>query len=140
MGDRTKESALDILSMSPVFRAAPSADLERLAPRCQCERYRRGTEILRRGAPGDALGVLGRGRVKSLLLSPDGEAEFIISMLWPGDVFGEIAPFEQPTRGSTTIAITESEVAFVPRGELIALLERRPAVAIQLLEALASKR
>lgn len=125
--------------MSPIFQVAPSADLERLAARCLCERYRRGAEIVRRGAPGDALGVLGRGRVKTLLPSPDGEGEFIVAMFWSGDVFGEIAAFEQPSYGASTIAITECEVAFVPRGDLLSLLERRPAVAVRLLEALASK-
>ncbi|HXC50771.1 MAG TPA: Crp/Fnr family transcriptional regulator [Candidatus Limnocylindrales bacterium] len=139
MGDRTKESALGILAMSPVFQAAPSSDLERLAPRCLWERYRKGAEIIRRGAPGDSLGVVGKGRVKVVLPSPDGEAEFIIAMFWPGDVFGEIAAFEQPAYVASTIAITETEIAFVPRVELIALLERRPAVAIRLLEAVSSK-
>lgn len=139
MTDRTKDSVLGVLALSPIFQAAPSSDLERLAPRCLYERYRRGAEIVRRGTPGDSLGVLGRGRLKTLLPSPDGEAEFIIAMLWPGDVFGEIAAFEHPAYGASTVAITESEVVFVPRTELIATLERRPAVAIKLLEALAAK-
>jgi len=139
MGERTMDSVLNILSMAPVFQAAPSADLERLAPRCRCERYRRGAEIVRRGSPGDSLGVLGRGRIKSLLPSPDGEAEFIISMCWPGDVFGEIAAFEQTSYAVSSVAITECEVVFVSRTELLPLLERRPAVAIRLLEAMSAK-
>jgi CRP/FNR family cyclic AMP-dependent transcriptional regulator len=139
MVDRTKESALAVLAMSPVFQAAPSADLERLASRCLCERYRKGAEIVRRGSSGDSLGVVGRGRVKTLLPSPDGEAEFIIALLWPGDIFGEIVTFEQSTYAVSSVAVTETEIVFVPRLELLTLLERRPAAAIRMLEVMAAK-
>lgn len=139
MPERSTDSALGILSRSRIFQAAPSADLERLAPRCLFERYRRGSPIARRGAPGESLIVLGRGRVKGTLPSPDAEGEFVIGIFWPGDVFGEIAVFDRQARAGSAVAITEVEVAFVPRADLLALLERRPAVAIRLAEALCDK-
>jgi CRP/FNR family transcriptional regulator, cyclic AMP receptor protein len=139
MADRPTDTALGILARSRVFQAAPSADLERLAVRCSCERYRKGAEILRRGGPGDFLAVLGRGRVKATLPAPGAEGEFLVGLFWPGDVFGEIAVFDQLARVGTGIAITEAEVAFVPRSELMPLLERRPAVAIRMVETLCEK-
>jgi CRP/FNR family transcriptional regulator, cyclic AMP receptor protein len=139
MGEKPNDPTFRILATSRVFQVAPSSDLERLASHCLCERYRRGAEIVRRGAPGDSLAVLGRGRVKNILPSPTGEAEFVTAMFWPGDVFGEIAAFDRRARAGTVIAVTEAEVVFVPRTELMSLLERRPAVAIRLIESLCEK-
>lgn len=139
MADRPTDNALGILSRSRVFQGVPSADLERLAARCACERYRKGAVISRRGNPGEALTVLGRGRVKATLPSPGAEGEFLVAMFWPGDVFGEAAVFENLARPATGIAITEVEVAFVPRAELLTLIERRPAVSLRLIEALCEK-
>ena len=90
-------------------------------------------------SPATSLIVVGRGRIKGTLPSPHADGEFIVSMFWPGDVFGEIPLFDNQSRAATATVVTEAEVLFVPRNELLALLERRPAVAIRLIEALCDK-
>jgi CRP/FNR family transcriptional regulator, cyclic AMP receptor protein len=130
---------LGILLRSRVFQAAPTTELERLAPRCVTERYHRGAQIIRRGAPGDTLVVVGRGRVKGSVFAPDAIGEFIIGMFSPGDVFGEVSVFCGDSRGLSAVAVTETEALFVPRAELMALLERRPAVAVRLMETICEK-
>lgn len=131
--------SLGILARSRVFQGVPSGDLERLAPRCAYERYRRGAAIARLGEVGDSLLVVGRGRVKAVLPSPHADGEFLVAMFWPGDVFGEMPVFDLQARAMTGVAVTEAEILFVPRTELIALLERRPGVAIRLIETLCDK-
>jgi len=131
--------SLGILARSRVFQGIPSSDLERLAPRCAYERYRRGATIVRLGEVGDSLLVVGRGRVKGVLPSPHADGEFIVNILWPGDVFGEIPLFDNQSRAATGVAVTEAEILFIPKNEMLALLERRPAVAIRLIEALCDK-
>jgi len=139
MSESPTTVSLGILSRSRVFQAVPSGDLERLASRCSYERYRRGAVIMRLGDPGDALLVVGRGRVKATLPSPNADGEFIIGLLWPGDVMGELAVFDRNARAISAVAVTEAEVLFVPRTELMTLLERRPAVATRLLETVCEK-
>lgn len=139
MAESVPSAILGILARSPVFQVAPAAELERLASRCVFQRYRRGSEIVRRGAAGDALIVIGRGRIKGILPSPAADGEFLMGLFWPGDVIGEVAVFENPVRAGGAVAITETEVAFVPRAELLPLLERRPAVALRLVETLCYK-
>ena len=139
MAEKPVNPCLGILSRSRVFQAAPCADLEGLALRCVVERYRRGEQIVQRGVPGDALVVVGRGRAKATLPAPGADAELVVSLLWPGDLFGEAELFDRQVRTATAIAVTEVEVAFVPRIEFLALLERRPAVAVRLAEALCDK-
>ena len=139
MPDISTTACLAILARSRVFRAATTADLERLAPLCICERYRRGAKIVRRGSAGEALAVVGRGKVKATLPSPNAEGEFVIAMFWPGDVFGEVAVFDRQARTINAVAVNDSEVVFVPRVELLSLLERRPQVAVRLIESLCEK-
>ncbi|MFN2376435.1 MAG: Crp/Fnr family transcriptional regulator [Candidatus Binatia bacterium] len=139
MAELQAELCLEILSRSPVFQPATSSELERLAPRCTCERYRRGAEILRKGTVGDCLGVLGRGRVKGTLPSPEADGEFLVQMFWPGDVFGEVVIFDRQPRAGSAVAVTEAEIVFVPRVDVLALIDRRPAVALGLLEGLCDK-
>jgi CRP/FNR family transcriptional regulator, cyclic AMP receptor protein len=139
MADSTSAISLGILSRSRVFQAAPVAELERLAPRCMFQRYRPGAEIAYRGAPGDALGVIGRGCAKGTLPSPSANGELIVAIFVPGEVFGEAPLFDARPRAVTVTAITECEVAFVPKAELVPLLERRPGVAMRLLEAVCDK-
>lgn len=139
MVEKPVNACLGILSRSRVFQAAPSADLEGLALRCVVERYRRGAEIVQRGVSRDALVVVGRGRVKATLPAPAADAELVVNLLWPGDFFGEAELFDRQDRAATAIAVTEVEVAFVPRIDFLALLERRPAVAVRLAEALCDK-
>lgn len=132
-------AALEILTRSRVFQAAPAADIERLAPHCTHQRYRRGDTIAGMGAVGDTLIVVGRGRIKATLPSPSGEHEFLMAMFWPGDVMGETSLFDQKARPASGVAVTDVEVVFVPRIELLTLLERRPAVTIRLAESLCVK-
>ena len=139
MSDSTSAISLGILSRSRVFQAAPVAELERLAPRCTFQRYRAGAEIAYRGGPGDALGVIGRGCAKGTLPSPSANGELIIAIYVPGEIFGEPPLFDIRPRATTVSAITEAEVTFVPKTDLLSLLDRRPGVSIRLLEAVCDK-
>lgn len=130
---------LAILRRSWVFQVAPVSDLERLASRCSVERYRRGSRVARRGAAGDSLFVLGRGRVKGTLPSPDADGEFLVSLFWPGDVFGEVSIFDKSALLGSAFAITDSELLVVPRPDILALLERRPAVSLRLMASICDK-
>lgn len=139
MPEAPNSTILGILARSRVFQTVPAGDLERLALHCTPGRYRRGAAILQTGEPGDMLVVVGRGRVKGTIPSPDGDGEFLIGMLWPGDCFGEIAVFDYRARAAAATAVTECEVVLVPRAELLSLMERRPAVAIRLVESVCEK-
>lgn len=130
---------LAILRRSWVFQAAPASDLERLAARCSVERYRRGARITRRGSSGDSLYVLGRGRVKGTLPSPDADGEFLIGLFWPGDVFGEVSIFDKAALLGSSFAIADSELLVIPRTEVLSLLERRPAVSLRLMGSICDK-
>lgn len=132
-------SGASILRSAPAFQSVPLPELERLAARCTLQRFRRGAHVMRRGAPGESLLVVGRGRLKATLASPTADGEFLCGMFWPGDTFGELSIFGPRQRPVSATALTDCEILFVPREHLLALLERRPAVIVRLIEQLCDR-
>jgi CRP-like cAMP-binding protein len=128
-----------ILSRTRVFQDLPQGDLDRLCARSNYQRYRRGTSIVRNGDLRDSLIVVGRGRVKVGLTSPAADGELIVGLLRPGSVFGETCVLDHHARTMTAVALVDTEVVFVPRQELLAVIERRPAIALGLLETVCDK-
>ena len=67
------------LERSPVFGPLPLAERERLAGLMQRRVYRRGQNIFHQDDPAGAVYLIESGRVKVVLVTPDGEV--IDSML-----------------------------------------------------------
>jgi CRP/FNR family cyclic AMP-dependent transcriptional regulator len=128
-----------ILSRSRVFEVLPPEELERVAGRSVFRRLRRGEPLTRHGDRGNSLIVVGKGRLKVVLPSAEPGSEFLVGTFVAGDVIGEIRLFENVPRVGSHVAVIETEVLLVPKTELLALIDRRPVVAIRLLEAVAGK-
>ena len=139
MPESQNELSVGILSRSRVFQNLPAADLSRLSTRCIYERYRRGAAVRRDGDARDALVVLGRGRVKASLASPTADGELIVGLLGSGEVFGEPSLFDGEAKVMSAVTLTDTEVLFVPRRELLAIIEKTPAIALGLLESVCEK-
>jgi len=139
MAEPLTETRVRILAGARVFEDLPSGDLERLAVHSECKRFRRGAVITQRGEATDSLMVVGRGRLKGTIPSPNGNGEFIVILFSQGEVFGEVAVFDRQVRAGTAVAVTECEILFVPRTELFAVMEQRPALAIRLAESICLK-
>jgi CRP/FNR family cyclic AMP-dependent transcriptional regulator len=128
-----------VLQQSWLFQPLPVVEREWLAPRCTLVRYRRGARIVRRGVAGQALYVIAQGQVKGTLTSPVGDGEFVIALLWPGDSFGECSVLECPGAVGNAVAMTDVQLLAVPRADMLALLERCPALRLRLLGAIIDK-
>ncbi|MCK4447311.1 MAG: Crp/Fnr family transcriptional regulator, partial [Candidatus Marinimicrobia bacterium] len=76
--------------------------------------------------------------VKITRLSDDGR-EVILSILGEGDFFGEMSIFDGESRSANVVALEDSEVYILKRGDFIDLLEKHPKIAIALLQELATR-
>jgi signal transduction histidine kinase len=59
----------------------------------------------------------------------------VFSQLGPGEIFGEMAVIEHRPRSATATALKEAEVYFIPRGEMLSLIQRSPALAFAIVAA-----
>lgn len=98
----------------------------------------RGHVLFREGEPGDCLYIIRSGKVKLGRKSVDGR-ENLLSVLGPGEMFGELSMFDPGPRTATATAVGDTVLYELSHTELLSWLERFPAVARYLLEALARR-
>ena len=85
-----------------------------------------GKVFFSQGDPADALFYIQGGKVKVTTLSSHGK-EAVVSILGPGDFFGEGSLAGQPLRISTVTAIADSSVARLQKAAVIRVLHEQPA-------------
>ena len=76
---------------------------------------------------GDFFFMILEGRIKVTILGDDGR-EIILSMLGPGDFFGEMALLDNEPRSATAIAVEESELLVAPPHRLPERDRRQPRI------------
>ena len=127
-----------VLESVNLFRSLAPAELRALRAITQERRFPAGTEIFREGDPGDGVYVVSDGLVEiSGLVS--GEARRVFSQLGPGEIFGEMAVIERRPRSATATALKDTSVYFIPRDEMLALLQRSPSSAFNVLQEISRR-
>jgi signal transduction histidine kinase len=102
------------------------------------QKFSAGQEIFKEGDKGDGVFVVKEGRVEiSGRVSPD--ARLVFSLVGPGDIFGEMAVIENKPRSACAVARQETTVYFIPRAEMLALVEHSPALALALLREISHR-
>jgi CRP-like cAMP-binding protein len=106
--------------------------LERLAELAVRRAYRSGEIVFSQGDTGDALYGVVSGRIRISAGAADGR-EIFFNIIEPGDTFGEIALLDGGTRTAAAVATMASELVSIRREHFLAVLEREPRVALELL-------
>ena len=128
----------EVVLRAPMFAAIDAAAAHALFESMTRFELARGRSVFAEGDPGDRLYVIGSGAVKLGRRSPDGR-ENLLSVLGPGEMFGELSLFDPGPRTATATAVNDAVLYELGHGELIAWLELHPAVAKHLLQALARR-
>jgi signal transduction histidine kinase len=128
-------AALELLHL---FKNLAPDDLQILRSITKERKIPAGGEIFREGDPGDGLYFVKNGLVEiSGLINAD--ARRVFSQLGPGEIFGEMSVIEDRLRSATATALKETEIYFIPRGEMLALLQRSPALAFNMLQEISRR-
>jgi signal transduction histidine kinase len=97
-----------------------------------------GQEIFREGDAGNGLYFVKDGLVEISGLV-GGNTRRVFSQLGPGEVFGEMAVIEQRPRSATATALKNTIVYFIPRDEMLSLIQRVPSLAFGLLQQISHR-
>ncbi len=92
-----------------------------------------GTELVREGDPGDFFCLLVEGEARVT------KNRKLLSVLGPGECFGEMALLHAAPRSATVTAETDMRVVVLDSREFSTLLEKVPAVARNVLAAVAER-
>ena len=128
----------DYLGFQPLF--APLSPKERLdlALRMRLRHYARNEVIFHRDDPGTHLYLIATGTVK-ISVEEEGGQEVVIALVRGGDVFGELALFDEGQRSATVTSLTETTTFTLASRDFTDVLHRNPAAMAQLLALLARR-
>jgi CRP/FNR family cyclic AMP-dependent transcriptional regulator len=127
-----------VLATVPLFAALDDETGELLATALTTRAVDRGHVVFSEGDTGDRLFIVMDGKVKISRAAADGR-ENLLTVLGPGEMFGELSLFDPGARTATATAVTESTLASLDHDDLRPLLLNEPGMAVQLLRALAQR-
>src|ERR1017187_2115054 len=125
------------LEAIPLFRQLNRIELQALRLIAQERQFAAGQEVFHEGAPGDGVYFVKAGLVE--ISAGTGVARRVFSQLGPGEIFGEMAIIEHRPRSASASAGPDTEVYFLPRGEMLAFIERSPGLAFALLQQISHR-
>jgi CRP/FNR family transcriptional regulator len=135
----TRPADLDgVLAGVPLFAGLDGETAAVLVPALTTRSVERGHVVFSEGDAGDRLFVVLHGKVKISRAAADGR-ENLLAVLGPGEMFGELSLFDPGPRTATVTAVTDAALASLDHDDLRPLLLQQPAVAVQLLRALAQR-
>jgi CRP-like cAMP-binding protein len=132
------EAKLELFRQIPYLRSLPDTALQALAASLREHSYESGDVIFRKGDESEGLGVVLRGRVRTVTTSPEGR-EQVLKVFGVGRTFGDIPVFDDEPQPADAMAMSDSIVVFIPQDDLLACLRQSPDAAIEVIRLFASR-
>jgi len=128
----------EVLKTVPIFSELSDEDITSLAHLAIRKRYPKDTVVFFENEEGDFFFTILEGRIKVTILGDDGR-EVILSMLGPGDFFGEMALLDNEPRSATAIAVEESELLSLHRSDFQSVLNDNRSINTALIRVLSAR-
>ena len=106
-----------VLKAVPLFSSCPDEQLRMLAAVVTRKSVSRSTTVMASGDPTDSLYIVLSGRLKVLMSDADGK-EVILSILGPGEFFGEMGLIDDSPRSASVTAIEPCELLSIAKRDL----------------------
>jgi CRP/FNR family transcriptional regulator, cyclic AMP receptor protein len=129
------EDTAELLSRVPVFAELGADDLGRVAQVAVPRSYDGQQVIFREGDDSDTCYIVRSGHARAIRQHSDGRT-ITLARFGPGDIFGELAMFDDERRSATVEALDDLSTVAIPGSAMRGLLERHPEIAVKLVIAL----
>ncbi len=126
---------VDLLGRVPVFSTLERGDLERIAEVSVPRSFDPGQAVFREGDASDTCYVVREGHARAIRTHGDGRT-ITLANFGPGDIFGELAMFEDERRSATVEAIDQMSVVGVLGPDMRRLMAEHPQISMRLVIAL----
>ena len=127
-----------IIRKAPLFSALDDAAAHELRQSMVSLKLNKGQVLFKEGQEGDRLYVIVHGKIKLGTQSNDGR-ENLLSILGPGEMFGELSLFDPEPRTSTATAVTDVRLVSLAHDAVIGLITSNPQTSLELLRRLAQR-
>jgi CRP-like cAMP-binding protein len=128
----------EVVRRAPLFTALDEAAALSLRASMDTVKIAKGSILFKEGDDGEHLYVIIDGKLKLGTSSGDGR-ENLLSILGPGEMFGELSLFDPGPRTSTATAVTDAKLLSLSHEKVIPWLKQNPEVSLQLLTRLSQR-
>jgi CRP/FNR family transcriptional regulator, cyclic AMP receptor protein len=135
MGATRSADVAGLLGRVPAFSTLERTDLERIAEVAVPRRFEPGQVVFREGDASDTCYVVRDGHARAVRTHGDGRT-ITLATFGPGDIFGELAMFEDERRSATVEALEPTNVVGVLGPDMRRLMRAHPEIATRLVIAL----
>ena len=108
MATPSSAEVVELLARVPIFSTLETDDLQRIAQLAVPRRFEAGQVVFREGDASDTCYVVHTGRTRAVHQHGDGRT-ITLATFGPGDIFGELALFEDELRSATIEALERDE-------------------------------
>ncbi|HDZ26524.1 MAG TPA: Crp/Fnr family transcriptional regulator [Candidatus Aminicenantes bacterium] len=122
-----------------IFSGLSDKEMEMVSHVSFMKKYSKKETIYLPGDRKEQIYLLKSGRVKISKLSAEGK-ELILTMLGPGDVFGEMALVDDSPSGTIAETMDETHICVISRKNFEALLTQKPELAFQITKLIGLRR
>jgi CRP-like cAMP-binding protein len=126
---------VDLLGRVPVFSMLEQDDLGRIAQLAVPRSFEPGQIVFREGDASDTCYIVRSGRARAIREHADGRT-ITLATFGPGDIFGELAMFEDELRSATVEAVQHTSVVAVLGPDMRRLMVEHPEISMRLVVAL----
>jgi len=129
------ERTAELLRRVPVFATLAEEELESVAQVAVPRRFLAGQTVFREGDESDTCYIVRAGRARAIRQHTDGRT-IALATFGPGDIFGELAMFDNERRSATVEAVEDTEAIAILGPDMRRLLREHPDISVKLLAAL----
>jgi CRP/FNR family transcriptional regulator, cyclic AMP receptor protein len=122
---RTAPTPAELLSRHPIFGKLPQKAIGQFAAYAARRRVVRGTAIFSKGDPGNSLIAVLDGCVRISVPTANGH-EVVLSMVQPGEIFGEMGLLDGQPRSADATAVYDSELMVIDRRDFVPFMRSEP--------------
>lgn len=129
------QATLELLSKVPVFATLAEPDLQRVAEVTVTRSFAPQHVIFREGDTSDTCYVVASGHARAIREHSDGR-QIALAHFGPGDIFGELAMFDDEARSATVDTLDQVEAVAILGPDFRRLLKDHPDIAVKLVVSL----
>ena len=128
----------EIIKSTSLFEGLSEEEIEVVSRLIFEKKFGKGETIFFEGDEADGFYIVSSGQIKVFKMNPMGK-EHILHIFGPGEPVGEVPVFSKQPFPANAEAIIKSSTLFFPRRDFVALIEKNPSIALNMLAVLSRR-
>jgi CRP/FNR family transcriptional regulator len=133
-----KKEYAQIIQYSPIFSSLEENEIEQLSGLISEHKFVSDQTIFWEGDESNYFYFVAEGKIKVSKLASTGK-EIVLSFFGPGEMFGEVAVFENKSYPASAQALTSTRLLGIKKADFIHFLMQHPQIALRIIAILSSR-